>query len=153
MKKKKKLRRLNFLMYKHSKVWFINEEKVIEQYKLMENNRETYPKHVQKDIEERYEIYVLSKELELSEKEREEMWWKLSRQKNLIQESMKKRPTPEGRDNKGVYVGRGGSDGNKIRYPSKKRSKKTWKKFYEMFPWAAERDGWDGETSKRFKND
>ena len=151
MKRKKKLRRLNFLMYKHSRMWFSDESKVIEQYKMMDSNRDTYPKHVQNDIEERYEIYNLSKELGLSEAEREEMWYKLSKQKSLIHESMKKKPTPEGRDNKGVYVGRGGSNRNKIRYPSKKRSKRTWKKFYEMFPWAAERDGWNGETSKRFK--
>ena len=58
-------------------------------------------------------------------------------------------PLKEGRDNKGVYVGNGGSNRNKVRYPSKKRSKKTWKIFYQMFPKLAEQDGWDGNTSKR----
>ena len=40
---------------------------------------------------------------------------------------------------------------NKIRYPKKCRSLKTWKKFYEMFPRQAEIDGWDGKTSIRMK--
>lgn len=66
-------------------------------------------------------------------------------------EDFKKKPTPEGRDNKGVYVGRGGYNNNKVRYPSKKRSKRVWKIFYEMFPYYAKRDGWDGETSNRMK--
>ena len=40
---------------------------------------------------------------------------------------------------------------NKIRYPKKCRSLRTWKKFYEMFPRQAEIDGWDGKTSIRMK--
>lgn len=40
---------------------------------------------------------------------------------------------------------------NKIRYPKKARSKRTWKKFYEMFPKQAEIDGWDGKTSNKMK--
>ena len=35
------------------------------------------------------------------------------------------------------------------RYPSKKRSKKHWKNFYNLFPNLAERDNWDGEKSDR----
>ena len=60
-------------------------------------------------------------------------------------------PKPDGRDNKDTYVGGGGSNRNKIRYPSKKRSKSTWKKFYALFPYAAERDNWDGNTSDKMK--
>lgn len=40
---------------------------------------------------------------------------------------------------------------NKIRYPKKARSKRTWKKFYEMFPAQAVIDGWDGNTSDRMR--
>lgn len=40
---------------------------------------------------------------------------------------------------------------NKIRYPKKCRSLRTWKKFYEMFPKQAELDGWDGKTSIKMK--
>ena len=63
----------------------------------------------------------------------------------------KLKPIKEGRDNKGVYVGGGGSNRNKVRYPSKKRSKRTWKIFYQMFPKIAEKDGWDGNTSKKMR--
>lgn len=55
------------------------------------------------------------------------------------------------RDNKGVYIGTGySSNPTKVRYPSKKRSLQTWKKFYEMFPHQAELDGWDGKKSSRY---
>lgn len=49
----------------------------------------------------------------------------------------------ETRDNKGQFVDKWATYGgchNKIRYPSKKRSKRVWKKFYEMFPKQAELD-------------
>lgn len=55
------------------------------------------------------------------------------------------------RDNKGIIVGSGGSNRNKIRYPSTKRSKRTWKIFYQMFPHLAVSDNWNGETSNRYK--
>ena len=61
----------------------------------------------------------------------------------------KQKPQKEGRDNKGVYVGNGGSNRNKVRYPSKKRSKRTWKTFYKMFPDLAIKDGWDGKKSNK----
>ncbi len=58
----------------------------------------------------------------------------------------------ETRDNKGVYIGGfGGSNRNKVRYPKKNRSKRTWKIFYKMFPNNAERDEFDGQTSKKMK--
>lgn len=57
----------------------------------------------------------------------------------------------ETRDNKGVYVGSGGSNKNSIRYPKKNRSKRVWKIFYEMFSRRAEHDEYDGTTSKRMK--
>lgn len=40
---------------------------------------------------------------------------------------------------------------NIIRYPKKCRSKRTWKKFYEMFPKQAIIDNWDGNTSDKMK--
>ena len=56
------------------------------------------------------------------------------------------------RDNKDDYnYGSGGSNINSVRYPSKKRNKKVWKKFYKLFPRLAERDDWDGKTSKKMK--
>ena len=53
------------------------------------------------------------------------------------------------RDNKGVRIGGGGSNYFSVRYPSKKRSLRTWKIFYEMFPYEAEKDNWDGKTSDK----
>ena len=62
-----------------------------------------------------------------------------------------RRATQVTKDNQGVYVGGGGSNRNKIRYPKKNRSLRVWKKFYEMFPDQAELDGWDGKTSNKMK--
>lgn len=62
-----------------------------------------------------------------------------------------KKPQQEGRDNKGVYVGSGNHWGSTVRYPSKKRNKKTWKTFYKMFPLLAKNDNWDGNTSDKMK--
>ena len=67
-----------------------------------------------------------------------------------FQDSMKNN-SKETRDNKGVYVGSGGSNRNSIRYPKKARSKKTWAMFYSMFPYTAKADGWDGKTSSKMK--
>jgi len=53
------------------------------------------------------------------------------------------------RDNKAIRVGIGGSNQNKIRYPSKKRSRQIWKRFYTLFPKQAEIDNWDSKTSDR----
>jgi len=59
----------------------------------------------------------------------------------------------ETRDNKTVRVGSGvyHSNYNKIRYPSKKRSVSTWKRFYNLFPEQAKIDNWDGKTSDKMK--
>lgn len=40
--------------------------------------------------------------------------------------------------------------GNYVRYPSKKRSLRTWRNFYNLFPWLAVADGWDGKKSSRY---
>ena len=56
---------------------------------------------------------------------------------SIISKQTRERPK---KDNDGYYNGRGGSNRNKVRYPSKKRSRRTWKKFYELFPRLAEID-------------
>ena len=46
-------------------------------------------------------------------------------------------PYPENRDNKDVRnisSGSSGYRGDTIRFPSKKRSKRVWRKFYALFP-------------------
>lgn len=59
------------------------------------------------------------------------------------------KPLGEGRDNKQVRVGSGGSNKNPIRYPSKKRNKRTWRNFYKLFPYLAIKDNYDGQKSDR----
>lgn len=55
------------------------------------------------------------------------------------------------RDNKDIHIGNGGSGSNKVRYPSKKRPLSTWRRFYKLFPYYAERDNFDGKTSDKMK--
>ena len=57
----------------------------------------------------------------------------------------------ETRDNKGQFVKSEYYPVINIRYPKKNRNKRTWKKFYEMFPGQAIKDNWDGETSDKMK--
>lgn len=55
------------------------------------------------------------------------------------------------RDNKchNTYLYSGSS--TRVRFPSLKRGRSTWKRFYTMFPRIAEEDNWDGKTSNRYK--
>lgn len=55
------------------------------------------------------------------------------------------------RDNKVHNIYGYSSACSKVRFPSKKRSKATWKRFYTMFPKIAEEDKWDGKNSTRIK--
>lgn len=60
----------------------------------------------------------------------------------------------ERRDNKKIINSKGdipSGSSSSIRYPSKKRSRNTWKRFYDLFPHLAEKDEWNGRTSKRYK--
>jgi hypothetical protein len=103
---------------------------------------------------ERYNAFIEMKKLVLELKLSSDEYYKITTEERLkIYNSVTSRTTrnnaKETRDNKGVYVGSGGSNANKVRYPSKKRSKKVWNIFYKMFPYFAEKDGWDGEKSKR----
>lgn len=110
-----------------------------------------YPKIMKVRYSNLKRIFEISKELGLSDEEVRLKWAEITNERTEQKNSYKGKPIPEGRDNKGIYVGNGGSNGNKVRYPSKKRPKRTWKIFYQMFPRLAERDGWDGQTSKRMK--
>lgn len=40
---------------------------------------------------------------------------------------------------------------SRVRFPSLKRGRSTWKRFYTMFPRIAESDHWNGQTSDRYK--
>ncbi len=101
--------------------------------------------------EKHIQVYVLANKIGLTEKERNILWMKERNRKTKAREELSKKPLKEGRDNKDVHVGSGGGGSGKVRYPSKKRSRAVWKKFYALFPYYAKLDGWDGKTSKRMK--
>jgi hypothetical protein len=154
MNKKDKLRRLKHLMYKHHPPF----TSMAEYEKRNQETLEFYQTHNlnksgHEALLELLEICKLSKELKIKDTNMggNELWAKTYVEKIKNRNILRLKPQKEGRDNKGVYVGSGGSNRNKIRYPSKKRSLRVWKKFYEMFPWAAEADGFNGKTSKRMK--
>jgi hypothetical protein len=110
-----------------------------------------YSKKTLLSIHEALEIYDDGAKLGLSEKQVQNLFFKLDseRYKRLL--IYRKTPQKETRDNKGIYVSSGNSHGNKIRYPKKNRSKKVWTTFYKMFPGCAKVDNWNGETSNRMK--
>jgi hypothetical protein len=111
-----------------------------------------YPAHFKRKHNNYIRIFEIGNILGLSDDELLQRWRCSIRERKEQIEDFKKKPTPEGRDNKGVYVGSGGYyNNNKVRYPSKKRSKRVWKIFYEMFPQLAEKDGWNGEISNKMK--
>jgi hypothetical protein len=111
-----------------------------------------FGKFLKKRAKDLKAIEELRIEFGMSVKELADLWYNVRLTKEKLKSEYNKKPAPEGRDNKGVYVGSGGhTNNNKVRYPSRKRSKRTWKIFYEMFPLLAKKDGWNGETSKRMK--
>lgn len=143
-----KERRLQYLMGRNytDPRYFTNWKKIA----LEEANRKSTTFR-SRSIDEQIEIYKLAEELKISDADLRILWFKtnLARRNKAKQYHLK--PQKEGRDNKDVQVGSGGSNRSKIRYPSKKRSIKTWKKFYKLFPMCAIEDGFDGKTSKRMK--
>jgi hypothetical protein len=93
----------------------------------------------QKQVNLLFELEKIIKEYNVSDEELLKIW-KQTRHKKIVSNILLSHNTlSETRDNKYVYVGSGGSNKNKIRYPSMKRSKSTWKKFYKLFPNAEKR--------------
>ena len=108
-----------------------------------------YPSSFKRAHKNFIRIFELAELLGLSDEDLLNRWKDSLRNRTKQNRAYKLKPIPEGRDNKGVYVGTGGDNRNKIRYPSKKRSKRVWKIFYQMFPHLIESDRWDGKTSKK----
>lgn len=150
-----KLRRVKHLMYKHpsSHISRMTKQYLDELYEKHKDDRHKISNKWWSRILEMKEIYKLTEELGMSEKLANEMWLDLSIKRTKNSDEYNKRPPKEGRDNKNVHAFGSGvnSNRNKIRYPSKKRSIRTWKKFYKLFPHQAIIDGWDGKTSKKMK--
>lgn len=143
MNKEKNIRRIKYLIYKlHLRPLDIDKtvrERVDEMLTWV-----FFPKTTpKKDIEE---LKYLLDNTVISEKELMDLWLETYDKKHENNYSKQNKITY--RDNKGVKIGSGyGGNRNLIRYPSKKRSLRTWKFFYTMFPKLAEKDEWDGKTS------
>lgn len=107
--------------------------------------------NVSKHWLDRVKIFNIAEELKISDSILRLMWMNMSKLRTQNYLSYSASPQKEGRDNKNVHVGSGGRNKNMVRYPSKKRSVYTWKKFYTLFPYLAEEDNWDGKTSNKMK--
>jgi hypothetical protein len=160
MNTKKLNRELNFLLSTNMLPMTIQHfGKGFDEFKVekLNNAKEVlvgkhYPKRHKQMYQNFVRIFEIGNVLGLTDDELLQRWRRLMMDRKVQTEAIKKKPTPEGRDNKGVYVGSGGYyNNNKVRYPSKKRSKRVWKIFYEMFPRLAEKDGWNGEISNKMK--
>lgn len=153
MSRKDKIRRLNTLLYNHPFRLHLKKDyksNILEQYERHKTTEEFHQDWFKKQVVEIVELYKLSDELGFDNEELEYMWFIKTVERNKAKAVYKLKPQKEGRDNKDVLA-TGNHDGNwsSIRYPSKKRSLSTWRKFYNLFPRVAELDGWDGKTSKR----
>jgi hypothetical protein len=100
---------------------------------------------------ERSEIFKLASELNIPDNELLCMWVRFYDARRKLKDQQNIMPKRERKDNKHIHVGSNGGNKNKVRYPSKKRSRATWKRFYLLFPRLAEEDNWDGKTSDKMK--
>lgn len=110
-----------------------------------------YSASIKRRLEQRLQIHQLAEKLKISEEEKNKMWYEQTTKVAKNKAELKKKPVKEGRDNKDVLVGSGGSNHSSVRYPSKKRSLSTWKKFYKLFPRLAVADKFDGKISTKMK--
>ena len=149
MKREKLIRRLRFLIHSVDRFsYFTNEESIIEHLDKMINcNSGVFITRLSRKGKCYKEIKRLVIETDITKAE----YLKIVAEEKALyyksQDNLRLNNLKEGRDNKGVYVGNGGSNANKVRYPKKARSKRTWAIFYKMFPSRALKDGWDGEKS------
>jgi hypothetical protein len=113
---------------------------------------EMYGRTAPKETYDKLEIYEIGAKYCMNEHEVWDLWYKNYIKKSLYIIKTDTMPKIVKRDNKGTYnEGSGYGNRNKIRYPKKNRSRRTWRNFYKLFPWLAEKDGWDGKTSKRMR--
>jgi hypothetical protein len=136
MNNKEKLRRLKVLMGNHY---------------IMVRCFQSWKTIDIKSGNERSEIFKLASELNIPDNELLCMWVKLYDARRKLKDLQRVMPKRERKDNKHIHVGSNGGNKNKVRYPSKKRSRATWKRFYLLFPRLAEEDNWDGKTSDKMK--
>jgi len=151
---RKKKRRFRYLLHKHIDrlLFHVRDEFNIEsnkQYLELRNKSKGKGYEIMSEIDE---FYQLVDELGLDEETLKLVVRKYYLRAKGVKGEYKKKPKRECKDNKKVINWGSGSPGHStIRYPSKKRSRQTWKNFYNLFPHLAERDKWDGKTSNKMK--
>ena len=146
---RKDARRFQHLMYKHSQHFYNRDFQKFKNDLLNMINNEHLPKTYKQDCLEKLEIIRIIEKYKMLGEDVSKLASINSKMFSDYRAEYRKKPQKEGRDNKGIYVGSGGYNRNMVRYPSKKRSKRVWKTFYNMFPSYAEVDGWDGTKSSR----
>jgi hypothetical protein len=148
-------RAFKHLTYKHSSHFYEGRDyQSLKKGLEMSLNNEHMTKY-REETSEKLEVIRIIEKYKISNEDVARLCYINGKMARDYRNEYNKTPQKEGRDNKGVRVGGGyGGNRNKVRYPSKKRSKRVWKTFYKMFPYYAEKDGWDGKKSSRinFKN-
>ena len=90
-----------------------------------------------------------------SESEFQEIWYLLYQDhyRSLKETNYRAKPRKEGRDNKDVRVGSGGSSSyySSIRFPKKTANKSVWKKFWKLFPFLQDCKSWKDYHLKEAK--
>lgn len=147
----KDLRDIKVLMYSHPRPWTspFNKQEDIEFAKNYADTRISKSNYYSNLLSKRLKIYILAEKLKMTDDEMNKLWLEMTLKQHRNRFVHTKKPIQQRRDNKDVLVGSGHSWGNTVRYPSKKRSLSTWKKFYKLFPKLAEADGFNGITSSK----
>ena len=154
MTQEKKLKKLNSLIHKHFNYISVDRiEKDFDLIKYLDERIVSYSKWMDDKCDAYKKMKKFVIDLNVDKDEFLRMYTNALIKRYTKYEALKldRKAHKETRDNKGVYVGSGNSNANKIRYPKKSKSKKTWKMFYQMFPERALLDEYDGKTSKRMK--
>ena len=115
---KKELRRLNSIV---RRLVYVHPENIV------------YRPNLASDLSKAHELYD---KVGLDMRERRNHWIYNKHQQSKVSSTYRKMPKRVRKDNQDVRnVGTGNYHrGSTVRYPSKKRSKRTWRKFYELFP-------------------
>lgn len=138
----KNIRRIKYLLYK-LKILYYNTTPIERINEIMA--WENLPNSIRKDATE---LKLLLDNTNISQEKINKLNIETIKSKNDY--NLNQNPIIR-RDNKGIYIGGSGYNKNKVRYPSKKRSLKTWRMFYNMFPYCAKMDNWNGKISDKMK--
>lgn len=150
MKRDKQIRRIRHLIHKYDSFPYFQDKPLIE---YLDYEISLFDGVKIKSFIEKGNGFKELKKLVIETNITKDEYQKIAKEERLLTvdtfENLRLNNLKETRDNKGVYVGSGGSNAHSIRYPKKARSKRVWRIFYKMFPYTAKKDGWDGEKSTK----